>query len=182
MSLWPAGIWCDALVMGAEGGSRRSCGVVRARMDLDAGDTASARHRLKGYLVDRPTDLEARRLLAQAYRMDGQLDAAGLWGYLEADAAAAEERAAFESSCLHRRGPRWVATSTVEALKWPVGAAMPESDADQVLARLNVAAVAERAAWELAINPAPLRIAERLAKHLRAASRAKVNKARRRSD
>lgn len=165
--------------MGAEGGSRRSNGLVRARTDLSAGDQAAARHRLKGYLVDRPTDLEARRLLAQAYRLGGQLDAAGLWGYLEADAATAEERAAFEHSCVHRRGPRWVATSTLAALKWPADTAVPDSDADQALARLRAAAAAERTAWESVMNPAPLRIAERLARHLR---RAKVSKARRRSD
>lgn len=171
---------CDALGMGGEGGSRRSSGVVRARMDLGAGDPASARHRLKGYLVDRPTDLEARRLLARAYRADGQLDAAGLWGYLEADAATAEERAAFEHSCEHRRGPHWVATSTLAALKWPADTAVPDSDADQALARLRVAAAAETAAWESVMNPAPSRIAERLARHLRAVHRAKVSKARRR--
>lgn len=165
--------------MGAEGGSRRSNGLVRARTDLSAGDQAAARHRLKGYLVDRPTDLEARRLLAQAYRLGGQLDAAGLWGYLESDAATAEERAAFEHSCVHRRGPRWVATSTLAALKWPADTAVPDSDADQALARLRAAGAAERTAWESVMNPAPLRIAERLARHLR---RAKVSKARRRSD
>lgn len=170
--------WWDALVMDAEGGSRRSSGVVRARMDLSAGDTASARHRLKGYLVDRPTDLEARRLLAHVYRVDGQVDAAGLWGYLEDHAATAEERAAFERSCVHRRGRRWVATSTLAALKWPAGAALPDDDAEQLLTRLRLAAAAERADWESAINPAPIRIADRLAKHLRTSRRAKERKVR----
>jgi hypothetical protein len=149
-------------------------------MDLMAGDTASARHRLKGYLVDRPTDLEARRLLAQAYRLDGQRDAAGLWGYLVADAATPEERAAFERSCTHRRGPHWVATSTLAALKWPVGTSAPDSHADHVLARLSEAAAAEKAAWASAVNPARTGIAQRLAQHLRVARRGKARRYRRR--
>ena len=166
--------------MGAAGGSRRGNGVVRARVDLSAGDTTSARHRLKGYLVDQPTDVEARRLLAQAYRLDGQLDAAGLWGYLVSDAATPEERAAFERSCAHRRGPRWVATSTLAALRWPAGTSAPDSHAEHVLARLSEGAAAERAAWESDVNPARTGIAQRLAQHLRVARQGKARKYRRR--
>jgi Tfp pilus assembly protein PilF len=74
----------------------RSTGLTRAQADLVRGDTAAARHRLKSYLVDRSTCMDARRLLAHAYRVDGHADEAGRWGYLDEGAATDAERAAYE--------------------------------------------------------------------------------------
>ena len=124
--------------------------------------------------------MEARRLLAEAYRIDGYIDAAGLWEYLETGRDDDEARAAFERSCAHRRGPGWTATSTLNALAWPSGAPAPSDDAASILAHLVAAAAEERAAWGRATNPAPTRIAQRAAGHVRKLTSEKARKARRR--
>jgi hypothetical protein len=72
--------------------------VDRARRDVEEGRLWLARHRLKGYLVDRSGSLEARRLLAELYRRDGYADQAGRWGYLVEDGATDRERMLFERS------------------------------------------------------------------------------------
>jgi len=71
-------------------------GLDRAKADLERGDARTARERLKGWIVTYPYDSEARCLLAQAYRDDGQPTEAGRWGYLIGPAATSEERRAFE--------------------------------------------------------------------------------------
>lgn len=67
--------------------------------DLEHGDPRKARERLKSWLAAFPEDREARRLLAQSYRADGQPTEAGRWGYLVGPDATDEERAAFEAHC-----------------------------------------------------------------------------------
>ena len=157
----------------------RGGAIHRARADLARGDRASARLRLKNYLVDRPTDLEARRLLAEAYRMDSYLDAAGQWSYLQISTLSDEEREAFERSCRNRRGPDQVATSTLAALRWPATMNAGSDEANQLLRALAATAADERAKRELARNPAPFRIAQRAAKHRRLARRRSAGKAQR---
>ena len=71
-------------------------GLERARADLAAGDVRVARERLKSLVVTHPHDLEVRRLLAEAYRRDGQPAEAGRWGYLVGPDATESERRAFE--------------------------------------------------------------------------------------
>jgi hypothetical protein len=73
--------------------------VERARADLEHGKPRKARERLKGWIATYPEDREARGLLAQAYRLDGQPTEAGRWGYLVGAHATDEERAAFEVHC-----------------------------------------------------------------------------------
>ncbi|RJK92649.1 hypothetical protein D5H78_18640 [Vallicoccus soli] len=68
----------------------------RARLDLERGHPRRARERLQGVLVARPYDLQARALLGEAYRRDGQWAEAGRWGYLVRPAASECERVAFE--------------------------------------------------------------------------------------
>jgi hypothetical protein len=123
--------------------------------------------------------MDARRLLAHAYRVDGHADEAGRWGYLDEGAATDAERAAYEHGCQHRRGTGWAATSTLNGLHWPTDAPAPTLYAAQALARLTATAAREDAAWQSAINPAPMRIAQRAAKHLRVAAKEKARKARR---
>ncbi len=71
-------------------------GLVRAKADLDGGDVRAARERLKSLVATYPRDLEVRRLLAEAYRRDGQPTEAGRWGYLVGADATESERRAFE--------------------------------------------------------------------------------------
>ncbi|MFC8732522.1 DUF6584 family protein [Luteimicrobium sp. NPDC057192] len=71
-------------------------GLTRAKADLAAGDVRAARERLKSLVVTYPHDLEVRRLLAEAYRRDGQPTEAGRWGYLVGPDATESERRAFE--------------------------------------------------------------------------------------
>lgn len=152
----------------------------RARVDLAEGDTPKARHRLKGFLVDRPDSMEARRLLAEAYRADGYADEAGRWGYLDADAATADERAAYEHGCKHRLGPARAAISIRSGLHWPPGTAAPTEFTLKALEVLDAQAAVEHRAWQAKVNPAPAHIAARAARHQRNAEREKARKARRR--
>ena len=71
-------------------------GLDRARADLARGDARKARDRLKGVIGGHPENLEARALLAEAYRRDRQWPEAGRWGYLMGAAASDAERRAFE--------------------------------------------------------------------------------------
>jgi hypothetical protein len=77
---------------------RSGSALERARHDAEEGRLWLARHRLKGYLVDRPGSLQARRLLAELYRRDGYPDQAGRWGYLVDGGATDRERMLFERS------------------------------------------------------------------------------------
>jgi hypothetical protein len=94
----------------------RMSGVKRARQDAANGDLHRARRRLKGYLVSKPDDLDARAELAALYRADGHLDEAGRWGYLTG--ATAAEKAAYEKQCAHRLTPDWTATLIRQGLRW----------------------------------------------------------------
>jgi hypothetical protein len=71
-------------------------GLERAEADLARGDVRKARDRLKGLVNTYPTDVEVRRLLAEAYRRDRQFPEAGRWGYLFGPHASDRERRAFE--------------------------------------------------------------------------------------
>ncbi|GAA4849341.1 hypothetical protein GCM10023221_30860 [Luteimicrobium xylanilyticum] len=82
-------------------------GAEHARTDLEAGDVRRARERLKSLVVTYPEDLELRRLLAEAYRRDGQPAEAGRWGYLVAGHASDHERRCFERhNAFASYGPR----------------------------------------------------------------------------
>lgn len=154
----------------------RGSAVDRARADVERGDLAAARHRLKGYLVDRPTDLEARRLLADLYRREGRPDAAGQWGYLVPDGADPRERTLFERSCRYRRRSQWTATSTLVALAWPEDVPAPDERTAVLLMRLRENAAAERAAWEERMHPAPVSVVDRVARLLRRSTRAQSSR------
>jgi len=78
-------------------------GVERALRDLQEGRPRMARERLKSLVIAHPDDRRVRRLLAEAYRRDGQPTEAGRWGFLEDDAATGSEREAFVR---HVRYPR----------------------------------------------------------------------------
>jgi hypothetical protein len=69
--------------------------VARVRADLDEGYTYRATHRLRTYLANDPHQMELRELLADVYRLTGNLVEAGRWSYL-AEEVHAEELAAFE--------------------------------------------------------------------------------------
>ncbi|MDT0166079.1 hypothetical protein Q9R32_10965 [Actinotalea sp. AC32] len=71
-------------------------GLERAKADLGAGNVRKARERLKSLVLTYPNDLEIRRLLAEAYRLDRQFAEAGRWGYLIEAHASDPEREAFE--------------------------------------------------------------------------------------
>lgn len=71
-------------------------GLERARADLARGDVRKARDRLKSLIATYPKGLEARQLLAEAYRRDRQPSEAGRWGYLCGPHASDREREAFE--------------------------------------------------------------------------------------
>lgn len=77
-------------------------GLERAKADLERGEARIARERLKSWIATYPEDREARCLLAQAYRDDGQPTEAGRWGYLIGHAATADERRAFERHAFTR--------------------------------------------------------------------------------
>lgn len=70
-------------------------GLERARRDLAEGRPRLARERLKGPLASYRADTVVRRLLAEAYRRDGQPTEAGRWGFLDSSAATDREREAF---------------------------------------------------------------------------------------
>jgi hypothetical protein len=160
----------------------RHTALSRARADLDRGDRRLARLRLRSFLVNRPTCREARRLLAELYRLDGHVDEAGRWGYLDETAATDAERVAFEHGCRHRRGAGWTSTSILKALRWPIDVPARTAYAAGVLERLTEEAGREEAAWQAKVNPAPLRIAQRAVQHARRAAKEKARKARRRGE
>ena len=89
-------------------------GLMRAKRDLEHGDSRKARDRLKGLLATVPHNREVRALLAEAYRQDNQWPEAGRWGYLDGLAATNEERAAFERHCAFGWRPR----ITESRLRW----------------------------------------------------------------
>lgn len=116
----------------------------RALRDLERGDRRQARQRLKSHLVSKPASMEARRLLAELYRADGYPDEAGRWGYLLADGATANERAAYERACAHRLHPMWTNTCVRRGLRWTAPLSQADDYAAGVLRRLDEAAAAER--------------------------------------
>ena len=127
--------------------------VGRAVADARDGDRALARRRLRDRLRVRPTDLAARRLLAQLYRADGYRDQAGRWGYLVPGVTTGAERNAFLSglrsdpvSGRYRRPDRWVATRTLALLGWPADEPHPDPGTDRLLRELRAAAAGEAAA------------------------------------
>jgi hypothetical protein len=119
----------------------------RAKADVQAGDFARARLRLRGYLVNDPTSREARLLLADLYRRDGYPDEAGRWGYLFPDASSTMERAAYERSCAHRLGSQWTSTYIRRGLHWPAGVATHDPEATAIIARLDERAAREATDW-----------------------------------
>ncbi|MEV4560129.1 DUF6584 family protein [Kitasatospora sp. NPDC049285] len=70
--------------------------LAKAEADLRAGRTPVARQRLRSLVNSCPTELVARRRLAEVYRLYGEPSQAGRWNYLEEDADPAET-AAFEA-------------------------------------------------------------------------------------
>jgi hypothetical protein len=77
----------------------------RVAADLAQGRTAPAIQRLSSLVHAHPADLDLRRQLAAVHRRAGDPVEAGRWGYLLADAPAAE-LAAFERA-YPQPGPRW---------------------------------------------------------------------------
>jgi hypothetical protein len=66
--------------------------------DVDRGELAAARRRLRELLVSRPHRLDVRERLAQIYRGMGEPAQAGRWGYLSDDVPP-HELQAFQSAC-----------------------------------------------------------------------------------
>ncbi|MFJ4680048.1 MULTISPECIES: DUF6584 family protein [unclassified Kitasatospora] len=127
--------------------------LVRAEADLREGREPLARRRLHGLLSNDPTDLAARRRLADAYRRTGQLDECGRWSYLD------EELSGLELAAFERRfrDP----ARRLAVLRWPDPARRPPSTptARRRLAALYRAATGTAPDWpehrEDAAAPAP---------------------------
>lgn len=110
-------------------------GVERARTELEGGDARLARERLRSWLVEYPHDREARRLLAVAYRDDGQPTEAGRWGYLVGPDATERERRAFERHCAYGDSTRITEARLRHLLRCPDLAAIAD-DGRALLASL----------------------------------------------
>jgi uncharacterized protein involved in type VI secretion and phage assembly len=107
--------------------------------DLAQGRTDPAIRRLASLVAAHPTDLDLRRRLAAAHRLDGNDVQAGRWDYLSVDADA-EETAAFERA-YPRPGER------LRRLRWPGRADQPPTEfARARLAELTAAAARARGA------------------------------------
>lgn len=131
---------------------RRSRAIDRALADTSIGNRTEARTRLKGYIVNRPDSMEARRLLMELYRVDGYPDEAGRWGYLIQDGATPEERAAYEYACAHRLSPRWTATLIRKGLHWPASTEALDPSVARILEGLDGRAAREAEGWKIAIG------------------------------
>lgn len=127
-------------------------GLERAVADLAAGRPRLARERLKSLVTARPTDLELRRLLAEAYRADGQPTEAGRWGLLEAEAATDAERAAFVEHARYGPGRRLGAAR----LRWLLRSEDPWALADATGRRwLDAETLIPRGRWRRLLRRAP---------------------------
>lgn len=125
----------------------------RAAADVTVGNLIRARRRLKDRVRAVPTDVAARRALAELYRADGYHDQAGRWGYLVAGFATERERRAFLSAARYvpafgrkrRQLNLWPATYTLRLLEWPRDVAHPDPGIADVLHELTRLADAEAA-------------------------------------
>ncbi len=111
-------------------------GLDRARADLEHGDARKARERLKSLVDAYPEDLEIRRLLAQAYRLDRQPTEAGRWGYLVGAAATDQERLAFERHSAFGWGRRITESRLRYLLRCSNLTSIADSDGRAILASL----------------------------------------------
>ncbi|MFC8720260.1 DUF6584 family protein [Kitasatospora sp. NPDC057198] len=129
--------------------------LARAAAELREGHHRQARQRLHGLLSSRPTDLEVRRRLAEAYRLVEHLDESGRWNYLD-EALSPRELAAFERRF---RDP----ARRLAALRWPDPAHNPPPTplARRRLAALHREATGAAPDWpdhpQDAATPAPHR-------------------------
>jgi hypothetical protein len=126
--------------------------IERALTDMEHGQRARARRRLKSYLVGHPTSMDARRLLAELYRADGHSDEAGRWGYLLRDGATAAERTAYERACAYRLTPDWTATYLRKGLHWDAPVESADHYAAAILRQLDARAATEAEAYRRAID------------------------------
>lgn len=125
--------------------------LARVEEDLQAGNRALARERLRGLCGSFPQRLDLRERLGALYREDGESAQAGRWLYLS-DTATPDELRAFERS--HRRNPKW--------MMWALGWRGSEDEASTQLARERLRELRQRAeskaggalSWERPREPA----------------------------
>jgi hypothetical protein len=132
--------------------SAPSTAIERALADLTHGDRHQARVRLKGYLVNKPASMTARRLLADVYRADGYWDEAGRWGYLLEGGATPKERAAYERACAHRLHQGWTGTYIRKGLHWNAPVDMADDYAAVILRELDARAATEDENYRRAVD------------------------------
>jgi hypothetical protein len=126
--------------------------IARALTDMEHGQRARARRRLKSYLVGHPTSMDARRLLAELYRADGHSDEAGRWGYLLREGATTAERTAYERACAYRLTPDWTSTHIRKGLHWDAPVESADPYAAGILRQLDTHAAAEAESYHRAID------------------------------
>jgi hypothetical protein len=126
--------------------------IERALADMEHGHRSRARRRLKSYLVNHPTSMDARRLLTELYRADRHPDEAGRWGYLLRDGATTAERAAYERACAYRLTPDWTATYLRKGLHWNAPVESADDYAIGILRQLDARAAAEAEDYRRAID------------------------------